>query len=71
VRVRDIAETIAGGLNVPVVSIAAEEAAGHFGWLASFAGFDMPASSAQTRKQLGWAPAGPGLITDLKNMHYF
>jgi hypothetical protein len=29
-----------------------------FGWLVIFAGFDMPASSAQTRKQLGWNPTG-------------
>jgi hypothetical protein len=36
-----------------------------------FAGFDMPASSAQTREKLGWNPTGPGLISDLKNMRYF
>ena len=71
VPVRDIAETIGRGLNVPVVSIAPEEAAGHFGWLGAFVGWDMPASSAQTRKQLGWNPTGPGLISDLENMRYF
>jgi hypothetical protein len=30
-----------------------------------FAGLDMPASSAQTRRKLGWEPTGPGLISDL------
>ncbi len=34
------------GLNVPVVSLSPEEAAGHFGWLAMFAGMDLSASGA-------------------------
>lgn len=67
---REIAETVGRGLKVPVQSIAAEEAAGHFGWLAMFAGMDLPASGAWTREKLGWKPAGPGLITDLENMQY-
>jgi nucleoside-diphosphate-sugar epimerase len=71
VRARDIAEAIGRGLNLPVVSIAPEEAAGHFGWLGAFVGWDVPASSAQTREKLGWNPTGPGLIADLENMHYF
>ena len=71
VRVRDIAEAIGRGLNVPVVSIGPEEAAGHFGWLGEFVGWDIPASSAQTREKLGWDPTGPNLISDLENMRYF
>jgi nucleoside-diphosphate-sugar epimerase len=71
VPVREIAEAIARGLKVPVVSLTPEEAAGHFGWLAPFAGWDLPASSAQTRQKLGWNPTGPGLISDLENMRYF
>jgi nucleoside-diphosphate-sugar epimerase len=71
VPVRDIAETIGRGLNVPVVSLAPEESAKHFGWLAAFVGRDVPASSAHTRKKLGWNPTGPGLIADLENMRYF
>jgi hypothetical protein len=62
---REIAEAIGRGLKVPVVSQSAEEAAHHFGWLAMFAGNDMPASSAQTQKQLGWHPTGPKLMADL------
>ena len=42
----------------------------HFGWLAGFAGLDMPASSEWTQKTLGWKPVGPGLIEDLSNMKY-
>jgi nucleoside-diphosphate-sugar epimerase len=70
VSMKEIAETIGRGLNVPVVSLAPEEAAEHFGWLAHFASLDMPASSEWTRKTLGWEPAGPGLIEDLRNMEY-
>jgi nucleoside-diphosphate-sugar epimerase len=68
---RNIAEVIGRGLKVPVVSKSPEEAAAHFGWLAMFAGLDMPASSAQTQERLGWHPTGPGLIADLKQMQYF
>lgn len=70
VSARQIAEAIGRGLNVPVVSLKPEEAAGHFGWLARFAGRDLAGSSAKTREQLGWEPTGPGLIADLENMRY-
>jgi nucleoside-diphosphate-sugar epimerase len=66
----DIASAIGQGLNVPVHSISAEQAQEHFGFLGLFAGMDLQGSSAKTRKQLGWSPAGPGLIADLKNMRY-
>ena len=68
VALRDIAEVIGQHLNVPVVSKSPEEAADHFGWLAHFAAFDIPASSQRTREQLGWRPTGPGLITDLQQL---
>ena len=71
VPLRDIAEVIGQGLKVPVVSLTPEEGAAHFGFLARFAGTDLRASSAQTRKRLGWHPAGPGLIADLEQMNYF
>ncbi len=71
ISLRAMAETIAKGLNVPVISLTPEQAAEHFGWLAHFAGLDMPASSEWTQKTLGWQPTGPGLIEDLTNMKYF
>ena len=71
VSMRDIAEAIGRGLKVPVKSLKPEEAQSHFGWMAMFAGMDLPASSAQTQKQLGWRPTGPGLIADLEQMRYF
>jgi nucleoside-diphosphate-sugar epimerase len=70
VAVREIAEVLGRGLKVPVVAMSPEQAAGHFGWLAPFAGMDMPASSAQTQARLGWQPTGPGLIADLEQMRY-
>lgn len=70
VALRKIAETIGKGLKVPVASLSMEEGADHFGWLAHFAGVDMPASSEWTRKTLHWEPTGPGLIEDLTNMNY-
>ena len=70
VSLRDVAETIAKGLKVPVVSIPAEKAGEHFGLFGHFATLDMPASSEWTRKTLQWEPTGPGLIEDLENMKY-
>jgi nucleoside-diphosphate-sugar epimerase len=66
VSMREIAEALGRRLKLPVKSIAPEEAPAYFGWLAAFAGHDVPASSAQTRKKLGWAPIGPTLIADLE-----
>lgn len=71
VPLREIAETIGKGLNVPVVSISPEEAAGHFGMLGLFVGRDLVASSEWTKRTLGWNPTGPGLISDLEKMRYF
>lgn len=70
VTMREIAEVVGKGLKVPVASISPEQAAEHFGWLAIFAGLDMPASSAWTQQALGWKPTGPSLIEDLKKMRY-
>lgn len=70
VTMRDIARVIGEGLKLPVASLSPDEAAAHFGWLAAFAGLDMPASSAWTRETLGWTPTGPGLIADLRAMDY-
>jgi nucleoside-diphosphate-sugar epimerase len=71
IPMREIAAAIGVGLGVPVTSIAPEDAAQHFGWLATFLPIDVTASSALTRELLGWAPTGPGLIDDLRQGHYF
>ncbi len=71
VPIRDIAEVIGRHLDVPVASIAAEDAGEHFTWLAGFLGLDSPASNELTRELLGWEPSQPGLIEDLDQGHYF
>ncbi len=71
VPVRLIAEVIGRHLGVPVVSIAPEEAAKHFGFIGNVLAQDLPASSSKTQKLLGWQPVQPGLIEDLEAGHYF
>jgi nucleoside-diphosphate-sugar epimerase len=70
VPVREIAEVIGRHLDLPVVSISAEQAPDHFGFLGAFIGADSPASSALTRARFGWQPAQPGLLQDLEQGHY-
>ena len=71
VPMRDIVSAAGRRLKLPVKSIATDEARAFFGWLAMFAGVDMPASSAQTRKKLAWEPTGPGLIADIDHPAHF
>ena len=71
VAIRDVAEAIGRGLDLPVTSITAEQGAAQFGFLAGFLALDMPVSSALTRALLSWEPSGPGLIADLEQGHYF
>jgi nucleoside-diphosphate-sugar epimerase len=71
VPVRDIAEVIGRHLDLPVVSISPEDAGEHFGFLSGFLGLDSPASSALTRRWMGWQPTHPGLIGDLEEGLYF
>ena len=71
VAIRDVAEAIGGGLDLPATSITAEQAETQFGFLAGFLALDMPVSSQLTRELLSWEPAGPGLIADLEQGHYF
>jgi nucleoside-diphosphate-sugar epimerase len=68
---RDIAGAIGRHLHLPVVSVAPDEAAAHFGFLATFASADNPTSSAKTQELLGWRPVHPALIADLEEGHYF
>ena len=63
---RDIAQAIGQALDVPVTSLAPEDAVAHFGFLGRFFALDMSASSDRTRALLGWTPTGPTLLEDIK-----
>jgi nucleoside-diphosphate-sugar epimerase len=71
VPIRDVAGVIGRHLDVPVASIAPEDAGQHFSWMGAFIAFDSPASGTATRELLGWQPTQPGLIEDLDEGHYF
>jgi nucleoside-diphosphate-sugar epimerase len=68
---KEIAEAIGRNLNLPVTSIAPEEASAHFSFLGDFVQLDNPTSSELTQALLGWKPEQPGLIADLDEGHYF
>ena len=71
IKTRDIAEAIGRGLDLPVVSVAAEQAVEHFSWMGGFIGADAPASNHKTRSLLDWTPTHPTLIDDLDAGAYF
>ncbi len=71
VAIRDIAEAIGRGVDLPVTSITTGQAEDQFGFLARFLAIDMPVSSTLTRELLSWEPSAPGLIADLERGHYF
>lgn len=71
VPIRDVAAVIGKHLDLPVKSIAPDEAAAHFTWMAHFIALDSPASNAKTRALFDWTPTHPGLIADLDEGHYF
>ena len=71
VPVKPMAELFGKVLNVPVKSIGQDEAFAHYGFLAMFAGLDMPASSAKTRAELGWNPKQIGLMEDISQPCYW
>lgn len=71
VATREIAGVIGRRLGLPVVAVSGDHVAAHFGWMGRFFGMDCPASSEQTRQQLGWRPEHPGLLEDIDREAYF
>ncbi len=70
VSMREIAESLGRGLNLPVKSLRPEEAPAHFGWLSMFANRGNASSSLITRRKLGWNPVGPTMLEDLDKAEY-
>lgn len=71
VTLKQIAEAIGRGLDIPVVSLSGEKAAEHFSWFTRFAGIDCPSSSPRSRSLLGWKPEQPTLLEDMAHAAYF
>jgi nucleoside-diphosphate-sugar epimerase len=71
VTVKQIAEAIGHGLNMPVVSLSGDKATEHFGWFARFASIDCPSTSPRSRSLLGWKPEQRTLLEDMANPAYF
>jgi len=68
--IRTIAEAIGEGLGIPFRSIAEEDAAAHFGWLARVLTLDNPTSSTRTRDTMGWRPHQAGLLAGIREGGY-
>ena len=62
---RAVAEAIGAALRLPVTSVAPDDVADHFGWIGTFFGMELSATSAATRELLGWTPTGPTLLEDI------
>ena len=73
VELAAVAGIIGEKLDLPVRSLAPDEAAEHFGngFMAIAYGTDAPASSEWTRRTLGWEPAHAGLLDELRDGDYF
>jgi nucleoside-diphosphate-sugar epimerase len=68
---REIAEAMGRHLDIPVKSVAPQDAPEHFGFLARFVALDSPVTATITREVLGWEPTGPSLLQDLEQDHYY
>ncbi len=68
---KSVAEIIGRRLAVSVVAVSARVGWIRLGLYASYLGSDLPASSAITRRRLGWQPVGPALLEDLDHPEYF
>lgn len=63
VATRDIAEALGRAFALPVRPV--DDVAGHFGWIGSFFGMNLTATSTATQELLGWTPTGATLIEDI------
>ena len=60
----------AAWLILAISSVAAADVADHFGWIGTFFGMEMSATSDLTRALLDWTPTGPTLIEDIASGAY-
>jgi len=65
IPLKSISEVIGKKYDLPVMSIAMDEALTHFGWFANVVGIDNPTSSVVTKELLAWKPINPTLFEDI------
>lgn len=68
IAARAVANAVATRLQLATQTFSADEAASTLGWLSTFVGTNLEASSRRTRERLNWQPSGPGLIADIRAM---
>ncbi|MBC9909454.1 SDR family oxidoreductase [Chitinophaga varians] len=68
---KTVTTAIGERLQLPVVSLDAEEAAAHFTWFAHFAKINNRVSADITKTTLGWKPVHPTLSEDMAGDIYF
>lgn len=66
ITVKDIVNTIATTLNVPVKQFTDAQAKEFYGWFADSVKIDNPTSSDKTQKTMNWHPTGNDLLSDLQ-----
>ena len=66
IPMKETAEMIGKNLGIPVESRSVEDATSVLGMFARVIDMDNPSSSEKTKKELGWEPVGPGLISDFE-----
>ncbi|WGD36873.1 3-beta hydroxysteroid dehydrogenase [Lysinibacter sp. HNR] len=67
VTLREMAEAIGRQYGLPVAAVGPEP----YGFPGVLMGVDQPASSVQTRAELGWEPTYPSLLEDIETDGYF
>lgn len=70
VTLRAIVEVLGTQMGLPIQSLTPQQAPAYFGPLRQLAELDLPASGTRTQQLLAWIPAGPDLLTDLRNTDY-
>jgi len=68
---KDVTILLSEKMNLPVASITQEETPSYFEGFIHFAKLNIPISSEQTQKELGWMPLHPTLFEDIENRVYF
>jgi nucleoside-diphosphate-sugar epimerase len=70
VPVRQIVQALADRLGVPTESVPAAQLEQDLSFIGTILSLDLPATSALTRRLLGWQPTGPTLLEDIAAGHY-